>query len=119
MLRDISEAENLSHLNAQVYDIQDANLSEMYDFIGCTVTLMFLNPATVAEVIANMQEHTRQGGYNVIVCAMDTAQYPCPMPFPFTFKEGQLKAARSEEHTSELQSRGHIVCRLLRETNTI
>ncbi|HLS16502.1 MAG TPA: tellurite resistance methyltransferase TehB [Paenalcaligenes sp.] len=93
MLRDIAEAENLSHLNAQVYDIQDANLSEMYDFIGCTVTLMFLNPATVAEVIANMQEHTRQGGYNVIVCAMDTAQYPCPMPFPFTFKEGQLKAA--------------------------
>src|SRR5690625_7651912 len=76
MLRDIAEAENLSHLNAQVYDIQDANLSEMYDFIGCTVTLMFLNPATVAEVIANMQEHTRQGGYNVIVCAMDTAQYP-------------------------------------------
>src|SRR5690625_5128261 len=25
----------------------------------------------------------------------------------------QLEAARSEEHTSELQSRGHLVCRLL------
>src|SRR5439155_17346016 len=28
---------------------------------------------------------------------------------------GALKAARSEEHTSELQSRGHLVCRLLLE----
>src|SRR5690625_2944969 len=27
-----------------------------------------------------------------------------------------LDQARSEEHTSELQSRGHLVCRLLRET---
>src|SRR5439155_5299456 len=27
----------------------------------------------------------------------------------------QLSAARSEEHTSELQSRGHLVCRLLLE----
>src|SRR5690625_6076485 len=27
------------------------------------------------------------------------------------------EAWRSEEHTSELQSRGHIVCRLLLETN--
>src|SRR5690625_7095920 len=26
-----------------------------------------------------------------------------------------LKGARSEEHTSELQSRGHLVCRLLLE----
>src|SRR5437870_10314698 len=28
---------------------------------------------------------------------------------------GGVKAIRSEEHTSELQSRGHLVCRLLLE----
>src|SRR5437870_706718 len=28
--------------------------------------------------------------------------------------DGRKTAARSEEHTSELQSRGHLVCRLLR-----
>src|SRR5207253_9619954 len=28
---------------------------------------------------------------------------------------GQLQLPRSEEHTSELQSRGHLVCRLLLE----
>src|SRR5690625_7120349 len=29
--------------------------------------------------------------------------------------EGTLASVRSEEHTSELQSRGHLVCRLLLE----
>src|SRR5690625_5504160 len=29
--------------------------------------------------------------------------------------EGDFNAVRSEEHTSELQSRGHLVCRLLLE----
>src|SRR5690625_6370236 len=28
---------------------------------------------------------------------------------------GSVRGARSEEHTSELQSRGHLVCRLLLE----
>src|SRR5690625_6733866 len=36
----------------------------------------------------------------------------CAMAFPFTFG---IVRPRSEEHTSELQSRGHLVCRLLLE----
>src|SRR5690625_5924390 len=31
---------------------------------------------------------------------------------------GQVAGGRSEEHTSELQSRGHLVCRLLLEKKT-
>src|SRR5690625_6928054 len=34
--------------------------------------------------------------------------------FP-TIADTKLMVARSEEHTSELQSRGHLVCRLLLE----
>src|SRR5690625_6675408 len=34
---------------------------------------------------------------------------------PHHIVEVQFKALRSEEHTSELQSRGHLVCRLLLE----
>src|SRR5437870_11302227 len=33
----------------------------------------------------------------------------------FSTGEGNSNAQRSEEHTSELQSRGHLVCRLLLE----
>src|SRR5690625_5495701 len=34
---------------------------------------------------------------------------------PFQALSSTLAATRSEEHTSELQSRGHLVCRLLLE----
>src|SRR5439155_3494431 len=35
---------------------------------------------------------------------------------PSTYQHGApVRASRSEEHTSELQSRGHLVCRLLLE----
>src|SRR2546429_3384241 len=36
----------------------------------------------------------------------------------FTLLGGGIGEARSEEHTSELQSRLHVVCRLLLEKNT-
>src|SRR5690625_5753667 len=36
-------------------------------------------------------------------------------PYGYSEKVKQFFASRSEEHTSELQSRGHLVCRLLLE----
>src|SRR5207253_6539607 len=36
-----------------------------------------------------------------------------------TYKAALQKEARSEEHTSELQSRGHLVCRLLLEKKKV
>ena len=42
-----------------------------------------------------MQKHTLPGGYNLIVCAMNTETHPCPVPFPFTLAEGQLSEAYS------------------------
>src|SRR5690625_5600498 len=41
------------------------------------------------------------------VCGMD--------PFFDCFEPSVMYTGRSEEHTSELQSRGHLVCRLLLE----
>lgn len=90
-LQHIVSEENIEHIKAQVYDINHAELSEDYGFIVCTVTLMFLHPTRVAAVIADMQTHTLPGGYNLIVCAMSTDDHPCPVAFPFTFNEGQLR----------------------------
>lgn len=55
---------------------------------GFEVTAVDHNPAALANV-AELAE--AEGGYNLIVSAMDTADFPCPMPFPFKFKEGELK----------------------------
>ncbi len=92
-LQQIVAAENINNIQAQVYDLNQAELSEDYGFIACTVTLMFLHPARVDAVMTDMQAHTLPGGYNLIVCAMDTDKHPCPVPFPFTFNAGQLSEA--------------------------
>lgn len=93
MLQGIVQEENITNIDARVYDINNAKLDKDYGFIACTVTLMFLTPNRVPAVVQNMQERTLPGGYNLIVCAMSTAQTPCPVNFPFTYDEGELKAA--------------------------
>lgn len=93
MLQQIISQEGIANIKAQVYDLNNAKLDENYGFIACTVTLMFLDPARVDAVIADMQEHTVPGGYNLIVCAMSTEETPCPVRFPFTLKAGQLSGA--------------------------
>ena len=59
--------------------------------IVATVVFMFLDPERVPAILADIQAHTRPGGYNLIVSAMDTADYPCQMPFSFTFRENELR----------------------------
>jgi tellurite methyltransferase len=93
MLQQIVSEEGIANLEAQVYDINNARLDADYGLIACTVTLMFLDPARVDAVIADMQARTQPGGYNLIVCAMNTDEHPCPAPFPFTLKTGQLSEA--------------------------
>lgn len=92
MLQSIVAHEGISTIDPRVYDINQAGLDADYGFIACTVTLMFLDPGRVEAVLADMQEHTLPGGCNLIVCAMDTAAYPCSVGFPFTLQEGQLSA---------------------------
>ena len=97
MLQSIITEEKLDNIKAQVHDINSASLGEGYDkgygFISCTVTLMFISPANVDAVLVDMQKRTQPGGYNLIVCAMSTEEHPCPVPFPFTLKAGQLREA--------------------------
>ncbi|MDO4725142.1 MAG: SAM-dependent methyltransferase TehB [Comamonadaceae bacterium] len=63
-----------------------------YGLVLCTVVLMFLQPQAVPALLAQMQAATAPGGYHLIVCAMDSADYPCTQPFAFTFRSGQLRA---------------------------
>lgn len=53
--------------------------------------MMFLEPDTIPGLIGNMQRCTAAGGYNLIVAAMDTEDYPCTVGFPFAFKPDELR----------------------------
>ena|SRR5690554_1368487 len=92
-LKSVVAQEGITNIDARVYDLNLASLDEDYDFIACTVTLMFLEPSRVNAVLADMQAHTRPGGYNLIVAAMDTAAHPSPVRFPFLLDAGELREA--------------------------
>ena len=89
ILQSIVEQEDLK-MSVGIYDINSASIGQTYDFIVSTGVLMFLQADRISSIIQNMQEQTSIGGYNLIVCAMDTEDYPCSVNFPFTFKEGEL-----------------------------
>lgn len=87
----ICQAEGLTNLQTAVVDLNALSFEGEYDFILSTVVLMFLEPQTIPGLIANMQRCTKSGGYNLIVAAMDTADFPCTVGFPFAFKENELR----------------------------
>ena len=89
ILQSIVEQEDLD-MPLGLYDINSASIGQTYNFILSTVVLMFLQADRIPVIIKNMQDQTSIGGYNLIVCAMDTDDYPCSVNFPFTFKEGEL-----------------------------
>jgi len=93
MLQSIINEEKMNNIKAHMYDINNASINEEYGFIACTVTLMFVDPARVDDIISDMHKSTLAGGYNLIVCAMSTEEHPCPVRFPFTLKAGQLRKA--------------------------
>ncbi|WP_333494940.1 tellurite resistance methyltransferase TehB [Kluyvera sp. CHPC 1.251] len=90
-LLSIREAEGLENLQAAVKDLNTLTIDGEYDFILSTVVMMFLESSTIPRLIPNMQRCTKPGGYNLIVAAMDTDDFPCTVGFPFAFKAGELK----------------------------
>src|SRR5207253_9044724 len=79
---------------------------------------------TLFRSIAMIQGYCIGGGLGVALCcdlrlASDNSRFAVPaaklgLGYGFTGIK-RLADVRSEEHTSELQSRGHLVCRLLLE----
>lgn len=92
-LRQIVQTEQIDQLQIQRRDLNtDASIPGQYEFIYCTVVMMFLEAKTIPSLITQMQQATVSGGYNLIVCAMDTADLPAQPDFPFAFQPGELSA---------------------------
>lgn len=94
-LQHIADAEGLKDICLAEVDLNKLRSLEFdgpYQFILSTVVLMFLQPAVIAPLMTRMQQETAPGGYNLIVSAMDSDDYPCRVPFPFRFQAGELEA---------------------------
>lgn len=89
-LKQVIEAEGLKNITTDIANLNELKFDGEYDFILSTVVMMFLERDTIPGLIDNMQRCTRKGGYNLIVAAMDTEDFPCNVGFPFAFKEGEL-----------------------------
>jgi tellurite methyltransferase len=90
-LESIRREEGLENLQSAIKDLNTLSFEGEYDFILSTVVMMFLQPETIPGLIANMQRCTQPGGFNLIVAAMDTEDYPCTVGFPFAFKCDELR----------------------------
>ncbi len=89
-IESIKAKEGIANLRTAIKDLNSLRFDGEYDFILSTVVLMFLQAETIPSLIDNMQRCTKPGGYNLIVAAMDTEDYPCNVGFPFAFKTGEL-----------------------------
>lgn len=92
-LQQIIANENIQNIHVQQRDLNtDQRIDDQYDFICCTVVMMFLEANTIKPLIAQMQQATIPSGFNLIVCAMDTEDIPAQKDFPFAFKAGELQS---------------------------
>ncbi|MBK0035025.1 tellurite resistance methyltransferase TehB [Erwinia sp. S43] len=89
-LNEIIAAENLTGIHTAEHDLNALRFNGSYDMVLSTVVMMFLQPETIPQLIADMQASTARNGFNLIVAAMDTPDYPCTLGFPFAFKSGEL-----------------------------
>src|SRR5439155_26070858 len=87
-------------------------------------TTLFRSPSTVAEppsptttVVAPRSTHSQISSPTprVVVRRGSSSSGPSSAMPHAVLGPDELDPLRSEEHTSELQSRGHLVCRLLLE----
>lgn len=98
-LNDILLHEQINHVKIEQRDLnENYAIEQEYDFILSTVVLMFLRPETIAPLIRSMQKATKIDGYNLIVCAMDTDDYPLSVAFPFAFKPNELSQYYQDWH---------------------
>src|SRR5689334_24724513 len=90
-----------------------SRLSQVWAYVTLGATSIFTEEA--APVVAGFAAH--QGHLHAVRAAMACAigSWAADIGLYLLGRWRALKVARSEEHTSELQSQFHLVCRLLLE----
>lgn len=68
-------------VTTQEVDLHTARLDRDFDVIISTVTLQFLEPHAAQELWQSVVDHTRVGGYNVLIAPIASDDIGCPIAF--------------------------------------
>ncbi len=112
-IQDIAEKEHLSNVHTQTCDLnQPIELkSELYDLVLSTVVLQFLNPQRIHDLLAELQETTKTGGYHFLVFPIYSDLYPMPDFFTYLPQHEALYHLYQDSGWSILEykeSMGHL-----------
>ncbi|HRD71020.1 MAG TPA: SAM-dependent methyltransferase TehB [Legionella sp.] len=112
-VQDIAQKEALSHVNTQVHDLnQPLNLNaEHFDFVLSTVTLQFLNPTRIPDLLTELQGATKTDGYHFLVFPIQSERYPLPDFFTYLPQKEELYHQYQDSGWSILEykeSVGHL-----------
>lgn len=80
-LNHIIATEGLTGIHTAQQDLNQVRFNGAYQVVLSTVVMMFLQPGTIPQLIADMQACTVKNGFNLIVAAMNTEDAPCPSDF--------------------------------------
>ncbi|HDP0036540.1 TPA: SAM-dependent methyltransferase TehB [Legionella pneumophila] len=110
---EIVQKEVLPRVDTLLHDLnQPLNLeSEFYDLVLSTVTLQFLNPQRIPELLAELQGVTKKGGYHFLVFPIQSELYSLPEFFTFLPQKEELYHVYQDSGWSILEykeSVGHL-----------
>lgn len=112
-IQDIAQKEALPEVVAQLHDLnQPLSLdAERFDFVLSTVTLQFLNPMRIPDLLTELQELTKTCGYHLLVCPIQSELYPLPDFFTYLPQKEEIYHRYQDNGWSILEykeSVGHL-----------
>lgn len=112
-IEEIVHKEALPGVDTLLHDLnQPLSLgSEFYDLVLSTVTLQFLNPQRIPELLAELQGVTKKDGYHFLVFPLQSELYSLPEFFTFLPQKEELYHVYQDSGWSILEykeSVGHL-----------
>ncbi|KTD51646.1 tellurite resistance protein TehB [Legionella quinlivanii] len=91
-LSEIAQQEALSEIDIQLHDLNHplSLKAENYDIIFSTVSLQFLKPERVPDLLIELQQLTAKDGYHFLVFPIQADSYPMPDSFTYLPQKNEL-----------------------------
>tara|TARA_B110000879_G_C11140468_1_gene500064 strand:- start:896 stop:1792 length:897 start_codon:yes stop_codon:yes gene_type:complete len=112
-IQEIVEKEDLSEVDTLLHDLnQPLEIKpEQYDLVLSTVSLQFLKPQRIPELLTELQTMTKVNGYHCLVFPVQAEPYSLPASFTYMAQKEELYHAYQDSGWSIIEhkeSMGHL-----------